>query len=261
MKCQTMSNQTKRKAISKKTRFEVFKRDKFTCQFCGQSSPNIILEIDHLTPISKGGDNKLINLITSCFDCNRGKSNNKLNDSTEIEKQKQSLNILQEKRNQLKMMSLWRKELMSLDNEFANQCLQIINDITGLDYELTDYGINQLIKLKKKYGEGEVLEVCEISARQYYNFPETKNEQSKQWNKAFDYIPKILAVRSRSKDDPILQKLYYCRAIIRNKSNFINEWKVLDYLKDLIEGGYSIQEIEDACRDCYNWSDFRRMFD
>ena len=30
----------KRKAISKKMRFEVFKRDKFTCQYCGRSVPD-----------------------------------------------------------------------------------------------------------------------------------------------------------------------------------------------------------------------------
>ena len=67
MTTQTQIN--KRKGISKKTRFEIFKRDKFTCQFCGQIAPNVILEIDHLKPVVKGGDNNLLNLITSCFSC------------------------------------------------------------------------------------------------------------------------------------------------------------------------------------------------
>ncbi len=62
-----------RKPISKKTRFEVFKRDKFTCQYCGRMSPDVILEVDHIKPVADGGTNKLINLITSCRDCNRGK--------------------------------------------------------------------------------------------------------------------------------------------------------------------------------------------
>ena len=50
----------KRKSINKKIRFEVFKRDNFTCQYCGKSAPNVILEIDHITPVSKGGNNDLI---------------------------------------------------------------------------------------------------------------------------------------------------------------------------------------------------------
>lgn len=65
---------TKRKPISKKIRFEVFKRDAFTCQYCGATPPKVILNIDHIHPVSKGGDNSQDNLITSCFDCNLGKS-------------------------------------------------------------------------------------------------------------------------------------------------------------------------------------------
>ena len=64
----------KRKGISLKTRFEIFKRDQFTCGYCGQRPPNIILEIDHIVPVSNNGTNDINNLITSCFDCNRGKS-------------------------------------------------------------------------------------------------------------------------------------------------------------------------------------------
>ena len=63
----------KRKPISKKIRFEVFKRDMFTCQYCGGTPPKKVLEIDHIKPISDGGNNDLFNLLTSCFDCNRGK--------------------------------------------------------------------------------------------------------------------------------------------------------------------------------------------
>jgi hypothetical protein len=64
-----------RKTISKKIRFDVFKRDSFQCQYCGQFPPKVILEIDHVHPVSKGGSNDIDNLLTACFDCNRGKSN------------------------------------------------------------------------------------------------------------------------------------------------------------------------------------------
>ncbi len=60
-------------ALSKRVRFEIFKRDSFTCQYCGNRPPEIVLEVDHIDPRSNGGSDDLINLITSCFDCNRGK--------------------------------------------------------------------------------------------------------------------------------------------------------------------------------------------
>jgi len=63
----------KRKSLSKKIRFEIFKRDGFTCQYCGKTPPQVILEVDHINPVISGGDNDVMNLITSCFDCNRGK--------------------------------------------------------------------------------------------------------------------------------------------------------------------------------------------
>lgn len=60
--------------LSKSVRFEVFARDSFTCQYCGRRPPDVVLECDHIHPQSKGGQDDLMNLITSCADCNRGKS-------------------------------------------------------------------------------------------------------------------------------------------------------------------------------------------
>jgi hypothetical protein len=63
-----------RKSISKKLRFEVFKRDQFTCQYCGAHPPSAILHVDHIHPVAKGGDNDMDNLVTACESCNQGKA-------------------------------------------------------------------------------------------------------------------------------------------------------------------------------------------
>ena len=60
-------------SASLKLRFQVFKRDNFTCQYCGRKTPEVILELEHIIPLSKGGTDELDNLTTSCFECNRGK--------------------------------------------------------------------------------------------------------------------------------------------------------------------------------------------
>lgn len=65
-------------AVSKKTRFEVFKRDGFRCQYCGQTPPSVVLECDHIEAVASGGGDDEDNLLTSCFDCNRGKSDRPL---------------------------------------------------------------------------------------------------------------------------------------------------------------------------------------
>lgn len=64
-----------RKPLSKRVRFEVFKRDRFICQYCGGHPPMVVLHCDHIVPVSEGGQNRLENLVTACSDCNLGKSN------------------------------------------------------------------------------------------------------------------------------------------------------------------------------------------
>lgn len=65
----------KRTQVSTRSRFEVFKRDGFVCQYCGGNPPSVILHVDHIVPVSKGGENEMDNYITACDKCNLGKSN------------------------------------------------------------------------------------------------------------------------------------------------------------------------------------------
>jgi len=58
--------------------------------------PSVTLEIDHIRPVSKKGTNNINNLVTACFDCNRGKTNieldklpNTINQNFEILKEQQ----------------------------------------------------------------------------------------------------------------------------------------------------------------------------
>lgn len=130
-----MSN--KRESISKRTRFEVFKRDNFTCQYCGRMAPDVVLEIDHINPVANKGNNDIINLITSCFDCNRGKGKRLLSSNEELKKQQQALKELNKKREQLEMMLKWKKELEKLDNDMVDKIEELLS-ITNNQF--SEYG-------------------------------------------------------------------------------------------------------------------------
>lgn len=62
-----------RKSLSKKLRFEIFKRDAFTCVYCGRFAPNVQLHVDHILAVAEGGGDEPTNLATSCQECNGGK--------------------------------------------------------------------------------------------------------------------------------------------------------------------------------------------
>lgn len=61
-------------SVSKRTRFEVFKRDGFRCVYCGATPADGPLHVDHVDPKAGGGTDEVGNLVTACASCNLGKS-------------------------------------------------------------------------------------------------------------------------------------------------------------------------------------------
>jgi 5-methylcytosine-specific restriction endonuclease McrA len=55
----------------KLTKREIFRRDNYTCQYCGRQSPH--LTIDHVLPRHRGGQHRWDNLVAACAQCNRHK--------------------------------------------------------------------------------------------------------------------------------------------------------------------------------------------
>ncbi len=55
------------------SRFNIYLRDKNTCQYCGEIFSRKELNLDHVIPRSRGGRTSWDNIVTSCFSCNRRK--------------------------------------------------------------------------------------------------------------------------------------------------------------------------------------------
>ena len=151
----------KRTAISKKTRFEVFKRDGFKCQYCGRSAPDVLLHIDHIKPLAHGGDNSIFNLITACADCNLGKGARELGDSAEINKQKAQLEEINERRLQLQLLMQWRDELNDIRMESLEYASSHYEDI--FNCTLTDNGRGILLHEIDQFGLTSVLDAMDIT--------------------------------------------------------------------------------------------------
>lgn len=61
-------------AVSKRTRYEILRRDNHACRYCGQMAPEVKLTVDHVMPKALGGSDDPSNLVAACRDCNAGKS-------------------------------------------------------------------------------------------------------------------------------------------------------------------------------------------
>lgn len=185
-----------RKPIPKKKRFEVFKRDSFRCQYCGRSAPDVILEVDHIIPVAEGGKNDIMNLITSCRDCNRGKGKTKLTDRAILEKQKAELDALNDRREQMEMMIQWREELSNISDMQAQEVSKLITKLTG--DTLRDNQLNEVYTLIKRFGFDEVMTATEISYRRYYlRYYETSRTK---FNNAFKKIGGVCYNRVKQGD-------------------------------------------------------------
>lgn len=72
------------RSINYRIRFKVMQRDDFKCQICGASpamQAGVLLHVDHIVPVSKGGQATMDNLQTLCQKCNLGKSDLDMNKS------------------------------------------------------------------------------------------------------------------------------------------------------------------------------------
>lgn len=244
---------SKRKSISKKLRFEVFKRDSFTCQYCGKMAPDVVLEVDHINPVASGGDNDILNLVTSCFDCNRGKGKRKLSEKEEVKKQQEQLKELSEKREQLKMMIEWRDELSNFKNELAYEFEERFCDLTNSG--LTEYGREKVKKWIDEFGLIEIINCMEISVSQYFDSSDERTTK-----KTFDYIPRIASVRKKQEQDPMYGKRNYIKGILKNRLNYINDVQLAIRLKK-IKGEEEYEDVKEIALTCESWTDFRETFD
>lgn len=71
---ETNEERSERDKMTPSLRWDILERDRFTCQSCGRTPPDVKLHVDHKIPIAMGGKTVIENLHTLCAECNLGKS-------------------------------------------------------------------------------------------------------------------------------------------------------------------------------------------
>lgn len=243
----------KRKSISKKTRFEVFKRDSFKCQYCGESAPDVILEVDHIDPVSKGGADEMVNYITACRSCNAGKKDRKLSDNTTLVKQRAQLEELNERREQLEMMMSWRSGMKDIMEMQVNEAASAWSEC-AVGFSLNEKGLKQCEKLIKKYGLSSLLGAIDIAADAYIDIdPQSGKAIHSSVESAWKKVQGILSVKSLPQDE---QDLRYIKGILRNRLAYV-PYDALSFLKEAYEAGVSIDDMKTEAKRTRNWTNFQ----
>jgi hypothetical protein len=247
-----------RKPVSKKLRFEVFKRDSFTCQYCGKSAPDVILHVDHINPVKRGGKNDILNLITSCVDCNLGKGARELSDNSVVTKQQQQLLELGEKNEQLRLMLKWREGMSSIQDAQVQAIVSAFE--SGLDSSMNSAALLDVKKWLKKYSLEEMLDAVDTSKGQYLD-ADGDGFTVDSVNKAWEYIPRICSCTRAQKDNPAIKDINYIRAVVRNRCHTFIPYIFSDRIKSAMGLGIKVEELKEIAKACYSWSNWRNTMD
>lgn len=250
----------KRKGLTKKLRFEVFKRDSFKCQYCGASAPDVLLHADHIKPVAKGGVNDITNLITACLPCNLGKSDKPLNDDSAIKKRKTQLDDLQERREQLEMMMEWMQGLQDLKAQTVDNLVAYWVKLTP-GFTPNEAGRQAIRKWFTKFTIEEIMNAMETAASQYLKFKNDGRVTEESWVIAFNKIPPILNVEKDAKSDPDLKELLYIRGIVRNRCGSFNNPLALNWLRAARSWGVPMSELKQLSYGVRNWDHFSDLID
>jgi hypothetical protein len=180
--------------VSLKLRFEVFNRDSFTCQYCGRKTPEVILELDHVIPVSNGGTDDFDNLITSCFECNRGKGQTLLDTILKDRDIHDETVLLAERELQLAEYNYLKKRIRDREDKEIE--------------ELGNYFVNKFRNNERDYALSE--------------FPHTIIRQCLKIISYIDIFELIdmavdITARDTKGDSHIIASAKYLTAILRNK--------------------------------------------
>jgi hypothetical protein len=242
----------KREPIGAKLRFEVFKRDSFTCQYCGRRAPDVILHADHIRPVAEGGTTDILNLVTSCQPCNSGKGARPLSDHQMINQAVDQMAELEERRQQIEMMMEWQNGLRNIESDNIEMLSDRMGSRTG--YSPNASGMADLRKWAKRFSAHELARAIDEAFDTYLLYDgDEVNVPS--WNKAFKKIPAVAAVLKQEEAKPYLRRIMYIQGIVRKRIG-APRFDCLNYLEHLVLCGFDVDELERRAKRIDKFSDF-----
>lgn len=150
-----------RVTISRRERFDIFRRDSFKCRYCGRTSEDVTLEVDHVIPVCEGGTNDEANLVTACFDCNRGKRGTLLD--APLPSATDWLQVLQERRELLQQAEQAR-EAATAREDFEQEICNFWCEQTRKD-GMSRQTLTVMVSFAKRHGVAMVYDWIQTAVR------------------------------------------------------------------------------------------------
>lgn len=243
-----------RKPLSRRLRFEVFKRDSFTCQYCGKKAPEVVLNCDHIDPVARGGTDDILNLITACEACNGGKAAVPLTELAAVNKKRKQLEALQERQDQIAMMMEWQQALANNEDAVLDEVCSVFTNRTR--FEINASGRATLATLIRRFGFEEVLQAIRISTDQYLRWQDdAPTPESVEF--AFGKIGGILTVRKQQAKHPWMEDLNRLSYMLRRRYNLMHMKQPRALVAKALQLGIEADRLRALAEESRNWTIWR----
>jgi hypothetical protein len=127
---------------------------------------------------------------------------------------------------------------------------------------VSETGLPSLRKIDERFGLEETLTAMRAAASSYL---ETEGDPpritSDSWSVAFKKIGGICRTRRDEKDEPNLRSLYWIRGIMRKRWNYIKEHQVLDEMREALDSGVTLGQLEHIAKTTTHWTQWRGILD
>jgi hypothetical protein len=286
-----------RGTLSKTVRFSVFKRDSFACRYCGATAPNVQLHVDHVVPVSEGGQDDIDNLVTACAACNFGKGARNLGEG-ELAALKESGpeemdeavgdDLAADARAPIDPVVYEdiasggiagfasRSEQTRAIEERRAQLEMVIEwreEIVGLQDEAVDALDRRIVartglsmdeeyrqrmrRWVRHYGLAVVFEALEDAFDQMLEWRDGVVLLAS-WERAFASIPQVVELRQVARDKPYFREFIYICGLLRRRLPYLNELRCLRLMEDGLGAGASIEAMKAFARTVKSWTAFRK---
>lgn len=166
-------------SVSPRVRFEVLKRDRFVCAYCGGKAPDVLLHVDHIIPQAAGGSDDIANLITACVNCNQGKGARMLEEGVAPAINAAAIEDSRQRVEQLRQYREWQeqldREIQANLNVVWQSWTEVFNGTTTRDETGTHWrcelGYPEDRSVRRFIGQiglGAVLDAVDITAGRYF---------------------------------------------------------------------------------------------
>jgi len=178
-----------------------------------------------------------------------------LSDQSVLERQKEQLQELNDRREQLEMMIAWKEGLSSLKDQAIDRLADHWTTLAN-GFSLNEKGRQSLRKMCGKYEITEIMDAMRIATDQYLEVGSDGAFTQPSVEDAWSKVVGICRVRRSEQDKPYLRDLLYVRGILRNRV-YVPERTIMGMLEDAHLTGVPVEYLKNLAKSCRNWTEFQ----